>query len=123
MKRASDAAIRRRTAKAQRKSIYWANIIFALIPAVNGFYYFGVGGRVAGVAERVWTMRLLYLAFGLALLFLPLLAIAINMFLVEVFYMDPQLGDLAMWSSYFLIGTVIGVSHTRISLKLGTAYD
>ncbi len=123
MKLASDATIKRRTAKAQRKQIFWANIIFALIPVVNGFYYFGVGGRVAMVAEHRWTMRLLYMAFGIVLLLLPVLAIALNMLLVEVLYVDPELGDMAMWSGYFLTGTVIGVVHSRISIKLGTAYD
>lgn len=123
MKRASDATIQRRTATAQRKGFYWANIILALIPVVNGFYYFGAGGRLAMVVERAWPLRLLYLAFGLALLFLPLLAIALNMLLVEVFYMDPELGDMAMWTGYFLTGIVIGVVHSRISIKLGTAYD
>lgn len=123
MKRASDATIQQRTANAQRKGIYWANIILALIPLVNGFYYFGAGGRVAMVAERAWPLRLLYLAFGTALLFLPLLAIALNMLLVEVFYMEPELGDMAMWTGYFLTGIVIGVVHSRISIKLGTAYD
>lgn len=123
MKRASDATIQRRVATAQRKGIFWANIILALIPVVNGFYYFGAGGRVAMVAERAWPMRLLYLAFGTVLLFLPLLAIALNMLLVEAFYVDPELGDMAMWVGYFLTGIVIGVVHSRISLKLGTAYD
>ena len=121
MKRASDATIQRRTATAQRKNIYWANIILALIPVVNGFYYFGAGGRVAMVAERTWPLRLLYLAFGTALLFLPLLAIALNMLLVEVFYMNPELGDIAMWTGYFLTGIVIGIVHSRISIILGTA--
>lgn len=121
MKRASEATIRQRTANAQRKGIYWANIILALIPVVNGFYYFGAGGRVAMVAERVWPLRLLYLAFGTALLFLPVLAIALNMLLVEVFYMHRELGDMAMWGGYFLTGIVIGLAHTRIALKLGAA--
>ena len=121
MKRASDATIQQRTANAQRKGIYWANIIFALIPVVNGFYYFGAGGRVAMVAERPWPLRLLYLALGAVLLFLPLLAIALNMLLVEAFYFHPDFGDMAMWSGYFLTGTVIGVVHSRISIKLGTA--
>lgn len=40
MKRASDATIQQRTANAQRKDVYWSNIILALIPVVNGFYYF-----------------------------------------------------------------------------------
>lgn len=121
MKRASDATIQQRTAIAQRKNIYWANIILALIPVVNGFYYLGAGGRVAMVAERSWPLRLLYLAFGTALLFLPLLAIALNMLLVEGFDMQPELGDMAMWGGYFLTGIVIGVAHTRIALKLGAA--
>ena len=117
MKRASDATIQRRTATAHRKNIYWANIILALIPVVNGFYYFGAGGRVAMVAERVWPLRLLYLALGAVLLFLPLLAIALNMLVVEVFDMDPELGDMTMWSGYFLTGIVIGV--LRYSPTLG----
>lgn len=121
MKRASDATIQRRTATAHRKNIYWANIILALIPVVNGFYYFGAGGRVAMVAERAWPLRLLYLALGTVLLFLPLLVIALNMLLVEVFYFHPDFGDMAMWSGYFLISTVIGVAHSRITLKLGAA--
>lgn len=121
MKRASDATIQKRTANAKRKGVYWSNIILALIPVVNGFYYFGAGGRVAMVAERVWPLRLLYLALGAVLLFLPLLAIALNMLLVEAFYVNPELGDMAMWSGYFLTGIVIGVLQSRISLKLGTA--
>jgi hypothetical protein len=121
VKRASDATIQRRAATAQRKGIFWANIILALIPVVNGFYYFGAGGRVAMVSERVWPMRLLYLALGTVLLFLPLLAIALNILLVEVFYLDPELGDMAMWGGYFLTGIVIGVVHSRIWIKLGTA--
>jgi hypothetical protein len=121
MKRASDATIQQRTANAQRKGIYWANIILALIPVVNGFYYFGAGGRVAMVAERVWPMRLLYLALGAVLLFLPILAIALNMLLVEVFYFHPDFGDMATWVGYFLTGTLIGVVHSRISIKLGAA--
>ena len=121
MKRASDATIQQRTANAQRKGIYWANIILALIPLVNGFYYFGAGGRVAMVAERSWPLRLLYLAFGTALLFLPVLAIALNMLLVEAFHVNPELGDMAMWGGYLLTGIVIGVAHTRIALKLGAA--
>jgi|GEM_PF-2345695 len=123
MKRASEATIRQRTANAQRKGIYLGNIIMALIPVVNGFYYFGVGGRVAMVAEQRWLMRLLYLAFGVVLLLLPVLAIALNMMLVEVFFVHPELGDMAMWASYFLTGTVISVLHSRISISLGTAYD
>ena len=121
MKRASDATIQQRTANAQRKGVYWSNIILALIPVVNGFYYFGAGGRVAMVAERAWPLRLLYLALGTVLLFLPLLAIALNMLLVEVFYFHPDFGDMAMWTGYFLTGIVIGVVHSRISIKLGTA--
>ena len=123
MKRASDATIQRRTATAQRKGIYLGNIIMALIPVVNGFYYFGVGGRVAMVAEQRWLMRLLYLAFGVVLLLLPVLAIALNMMLVEVLFLNPELGDMAMSAGYFLTGTVIGVLHSRISISLGTAYD
>ena len=121
MKRASDATIQQRTANAQRKGVYWSNIILALIPVVNGFYYFGAGGRVAMVAERAWPLRLLYLALGTVLLFLPLLAIALNMLLVEVFYFHPDFGDMAMWGGYFLTGIVIGLAHSRISIKLGTA--
>lgn len=121
MKRASDATILQRTANGQRKGVYWSNIILALIPVVNGFYYFGAGGRVAMVAERAWPMRLLYLAFGTALLLLPVLAIALNMLLVEAFYVNPELGDMAMWGGYFLTGIVIGVAHSRIALKLGAA--
>lgn len=123
MKRASDATIQRRTATAQRKGIYLGNIIMALIPVVNGFYYFGVGGRVSMVADQRWLMRLLYLAFGVVLLLLPVLAITLNMVLVEVFFLNPELGDLAMWAGYFLTGIVIGVVHSRISISLGTAYD
>ena len=123
MKRASDATIQRRTATAQRKGIYWANLILALIPVVNGFYYLGAGGRIAMVAERRWPMRLLYLAFCIVLLFLPILAIMLNMLLVEVLFMNPEIGDMAMWGGYFLTGTVIGVLHSRISISLGTAYD
>lgn len=73
------------------------------------------------VAERAWPLRLLYLALGTVLLFLPVLAIALNMLLVEVFYMHPELGDMAMWGGYLLTGTMIGVAHTRIALKLGAA--
>lgn len=123
MKRASDATIQRRVATAQRKGIFRANVILALIPLVNGFYYFGAGGRIAMVPERVWPMRLLCLAFGTVLLFLPLLAIVLNMILVEAFDVNPDLGDMAMWGGYFLTGIVIGVLHSRISINLGTAYD
>lgn len=123
MKRANDATIQRRMAAAQRKSIYWANIILALIPVINGVYYFGAGGRVAMVAEKALPMRLLYLGFGLGLLFLPLIVIALNMLLVELFNLDPELGDMAMWGAYLLTGTAIGILHSRISIRLGTAYD
>jgi hypothetical protein len=53
--------------------------------------------------------------------FLSTLEIALNMLLVEVFYFQPDFGDMAMWTGYFLTGIVIGVVHSRISLKLGTA--
>lgn len=122
MKRASDATIQKRTAKAQRKGIYWGNIIMALIPVANAFYYLGAGGRVAIVAERPWPLRLLYLFFAAVLLLLPALAIGLNMLLVQAFYLHPELGDLAMWVGYFLTGIVIGVVHSRISMGLGTAY-
>lgn len=88
---------------------------------MNGFYYFGVGSRVAMIAERSWTIRLLYMAFCTVVLFLPLLAIALNLLLVEVPYMNPELGDMAMWMVYLLTGAVIGVMHSRISISLGTA--
>lgn len=122
MKRASDATIQKRTAKAQRKGIYWGNIIMALIPVANAFYYLGAGGRVAMVAERPWPLRLLYLFFAGVLLLLPALAIGLNMLLVQGFYLHPELGDMAMWVGYFLTGLVIGIVHSRISISLGTAY-
>ena len=122
MKRASDATIQKRTAKAQRKGIYCGNIIMALIPVANAFYYLGAGGRLAMVAERTWPLRLLYLCFAAVLLLLPVLAIGLNIFLVQGFYLNPELGDLAMWVGYFLTGIVIGVVHSRISISLGTAY-
>lgn len=53
MKRASDATIQRRTATAQRKGIYLGNIIMALIPVVNGFYYFGV--RISEIPDSDFT--------------------------------------------------------------------
>ena len=123
MKRASDATIRQRTAKAQRKGVYWGNIIMAMIPVANAFYYLGAGGRVAMVAEHQWRMRLLYWVFSAVLLLLPALAIGLNMLLVQGFYVPPELGDLAMWAGYFLTASVIGVVHARISIGLGTAYD
>ena len=98
----------------------FAQIIFALNPVVNGFYYFGVGSRLAMIAESSWSIRLLYMAFGTVLLFLPLLA---NLLLVEVLYMNPELGDMAMWVVCFLTGAVIGVMHSRISISLGAAQD
>lgn len=122
VKRASDATIQKRTAKAQRKSIYWGNIIMALIPVANAFYYLGAGGRLAMVAERPWPLRLLYLIFAGVLLLLPVLAIGLNMLLVQGFYLHPELGDMAMWVGYFLTGIVIGIVHSRISISLGTAY-
>lgn len=123
MKRASYDTIQRRTAKAQRKSVYWGNIIMALIPLANAFYYLGAGGRVAMVAQQRLLMRLLYLAFAGVLLLLPGLAIGLNMLLVQGFYVHPELGDMAMWTGYFLTGILIGVVHSRISIGLGTAYD
>ncbi len=122
VKRASDATIQNRTAKAQRKGIYWGNIIMALIPVANAFYYLGAGGRVAMVAERPLPLRLLYLVFAAVLLLLPALVIGLNMLLVQGFYLHPELGDMAMWVGYFLTGIVIGIVHSRISISLGTAY-
>jgi hypothetical protein len=121
MKRSSDATIQKRKAKAQRKGIYWGNIIMALIPVANAFYYLGAGGRLAMLAERPWPLRLLYLLFAAVLLLLPAVAIGLNMLLVQVFYLHPDLGDLAMWVGYFLTGIAIGVVHSRISMSLGTA--
>jgi hypothetical protein len=63
------------------------------------------------------------MAFGTVLLFLPLLAIVLNLLLVEVLYMNSELGDMAMWVVYFLTGAVIGVMHSRISISLGAAQD
>lgn len=121
MKRASDANIQKRIAKAQRKSIFWGNIIMALIPIANAFYYLGAGGRIAMVAERPWPLRLLYLCFAAVLLLLPAVVIGLNMLLVQAFYLDPELGDMAMWVGYFLTGSAIGIVHSRIAISLGTA--
>lgn len=121
MKRASNATIQQRTEKAQRKNVFWTNVIFALIPVVNAFYYLGAGGRIAMVAERPWLVRLLYFFFSVVLLLLPALTIGLNMLLVQGLYLHPELGDFAMWVGYFLTGTVIGVVHSRISISLGTA--
>lgn len=122
VKRACQQTIQRRTEEAHRKSIFWGNIIMALIPIANAFYYLGAGGRLAMVAERPWPLRLLYLCFSAVLLLLPILAIGLNMLLVQMLYFHPELGDLAMWVGYFLTGIVIGIVHSRISISLGTAY-
>ena len=31
-----------------------------------------------------------------------------------------ELDDMAMWTGYLMLGTVIGVAHTHISFKLST---
>jgi hypothetical protein len=37
--------------------------------------------------------------------------------------MKPDLGDMAMRMVYFVIETVIGVMHSRISISSGKAYN